>query len=70
MNAVPRMLQEEWLDSLPPPAPGRDTIVDLCAGWCSLRAAVVERGYNYIGVDCQGDRNLKAAKGVVEHSEI
>jgi len=63
VNSVPVSLQLEWLDALPDPMPGRDTIVDLCSGWGSLREAVVSRGYNYIGVDSEGDRSLRSNEG-------
>ena len=63
VNSVPVSLQLEWLDALPDPVPGRDTIVDLCSGWGSLREAVVSRGYNYVGVDSEGDRSLRSNEG-------
>ena len=62
-NSIPRQLCEEIIASLPPPTPEANTIIDLCAGFQSMREPALAAGFNYIAVDILGDRSsrLKAA---------
>ena len=39
--------------------PEQDTIIDLCAGYQSLKPLALKYGFNYIAVDVLGDRNLR-----------
>ena len=40
---------------------GNRTVIDLCAGWQSLRPVCEELNLDYIAVDIKGDRNVHAA---------
>ena len=39
-----------------------DTIIDLCAGYQSLKPFALKHGFNYIAVDVLGDRNRNLRK--------
>jgi hypothetical protein len=61
-NAVPDMLMQEWMASMirrRKHFPDQNTIVDLCAGYQSLKPWVLANGFNYVAVDILGDRNLR-----------
>ena len=61
-NAVPELLLEEWMQALVrrrQSHPEQDTILDLCAGYQSLKPFAMKYGFNYIAVDTLGDRNVR-----------
>ena len=55
-NAVPAPLCEEWIQHLKS-APKGSCVIDLCAGYQSLKPHALAHGFNYIAVDLRGDRN-------------
>ena len=59
-NAVPEELCAEWIRFLASTSPGvaeGGCIIDLCAGFQSLKPIALQYGFNYIGVDIAGDRS-------------
>ena len=61
-NAVPDMLCQEWMHALQLRVrnqPELNTVIDLCAGYQSLKPWALANGFNYIAVDILGDRNLR-----------
>ena len=59
-NAMPKAWLKEVLTHAMKNSSKR-TVIDLCAGWQSLRPVCEELNLNYIAVDIAGDRNVKAA---------
>ena len=58
-NAIPPALCKEWMRALVKDRrTGQDTVIDLCAGFQSLKPLAIANGYNYIAVDILGDRNI------------
>ena len=55
-NAVPAPLCEEWIQHLKS-APKGSCVIDLCAGYQSLKPHALAHGFSYIAVDLRGDRN-------------
>ena len=60
-NAVPDLLCEEWMQYVQVHTRG-DCIIDLCAGYQSLKPFALKYGFNYIAVDVLGDRNRNLRK--------
>jgi transposase InsO family protein len=61
-NSVPDLLLQEWMATLVRRRecyPDQNTVIDLCAGYQSLKPWAMANGFNYIAVDIMGDRNLK-----------
>ena len=58
-NAMPEAWTEEFLTQCHAmqSQPGR-TVIELCAGWQSMRPVCEKLGLNYIAVDIEGDRNI------------
>ena len=48
---------------------GQNTIIDLCAGFQSLKPYALAHGYNYIAVDVLGDRNVVSRLPPIDHSK-
>ena len=65
-NSLPEMWLEEILTHAiqRAEAAGRDAdvVVDICAGWQSLKPVCERLGLRYIALDISGDRNLKQKK--------
>ena len=61
-NAMPEAWTEEFLTHAMQSHSGR-TVIDLCAGWQSMRPVCEKLGLmiNYIAVDIAGDRNIRRA---------
>ena len=62
-RAVPEELCDEWMRHLKINSPGGTCVIDLCAGYQSLKPFALAHGYNYIAVDLLGDRNAKPSSG-------
>ena len=60
-NAMPEAWTEEFLQHAMKSRPQR-TVIDLCAGWQSMRPICEKLGLNYIAVDIEGDRNIPKAQ--------
>ena len=60
-NAVPDKLCDDWLQYVKANTHG-NTIIDLCAGYQSLKPFALKHGFNYIAVDVLGDRNRHLRK--------
>ena len=60
-NAVPEPLCEEWMQFVRTHCKG-DCVIDLCAGYQSLKPFALKYGFNYIAVDVLGDRNRNLRK--------
>ena len=61
-NAVPGELCDEWLQVMldrRKAVPHQNTIIDLCAGFQSIKPWALKHGFNYIAVDVMGDRNRR-----------
>jgi len=58
-NAIPAKLLEELVQSVKSSKRARhkSTIIDLCAGYQSLKPVALQYGFNYIAVDIRGDRS-------------
>ena len=56
-NAMHEAWTEEFLRHAMESRPQR-TVIDLCAGWQSMRRICEKLGLNYIAVDIEGDRNI------------
>ena len=53
---------QEWMDSMVKRRidhPDQNTIIDLCAGYQSIKQWALDNGFNYIAVDIMGDRNIR-----------
>ena len=57
-NAVPGALCEEWIQHVKTHSHG-NCIIDLCAGFQSLKPFAMKHGFNYIAVDVLGDRTSR-----------
>ena len=62
-NAMPEAWTEEFLRHAMQERPQR-TVIDLCAGWQSMRPVCEKLGLNYVAVDIEGDRNVRKATQV------
>ena len=60
-NAMPTQWTEEFLQHAMKSRSQR-TVIDLCAGWQSMRPVCEKLGLNYIAVDIEGDRNFPKRK--------
>ena len=60
-NAMPEMWTEEFLTHAMTSRKQR-TVIDLCAGWQSMRPVCEKLGLNYIAVDIEGDRHIPKGK--------
>ena len=60
-NAVPDLLCDEWIQYVQAHTHG-NCIIDLCAGYQSLKPFALKYGFNYIAVDVLGDRNRNLRK--------
>jgi hypothetical protein len=60
-NAMPTQWTEEFLQHAMKSRSHR-TVIDLCAGWQSMRPVCKKLGLNYIAVDIKGDRNFPKRK--------
>ena len=62
-NSIPSSLLEELISPVVSlKLAGQDTIIDLCAGYQSLRPIAIKYGFNYIAVDIMGDRSDRRRK--------
>ena len=62
-NSIPACLLEEPISpAVSLKLAGQDTIIDLCAGYQSLRPIAIKYGFNYIAVDIMGDRSDRRRK--------
>jgi len=62
LNSIPDKLTQEWMDSMVKrriDQPDQNTIIDLCAGYQSIKQWALDNGFNYIAVDIMGDRNIR-----------
>ena len=61
-NAVPDELCAEWLQVLldmRAACPQQNAIIDLCAGFQSIKPWALKNGFNYAAADVLGGRNLR-----------
>ena len=61
INSLPANLVEEWLLTMRRynEQQGRhncNVVIDLCAGWQSIKPVAARLGFHYIAVDIKGDR--------------
>ena len=69
-NSIPPALCKEWMKAVvKDSAPGQHTIIDLCAGFQSLKPYAIANGFNYVAVDVLGDRNIVSRLSPVDHSK-
>ena len=69
-NSIPPELCKEWMQAVVADRrSGQNTIIDLCAGFQSLRPYALAHGYNYIAVDVLGDRNVVSRLPPIDHSK-
>ena len=59
-NEMPAMWMEEFLTAAKERS-NRRVVIDLCAGWQSLRPVCERLGLDYVAVDIAGDRNVRAS---------
>ena len=59
-NALPEAWTEESLMHAMQERPQR-TVINLCAGWQSMRPVCERPGLNCVAVDIEGDRNVRKA---------
>ena len=65
-NAMAQMWTEEFLRHAMSRSPNK-VVIDLCAGWQSMRPVCEKLGLDYIAVDIEGDRNIrKLIRGSIE----
>ena len=65
LNCIPDKLMQEWMDSMVKcriDHPDQNTIVDLCAGYQSIKQWALNNRFNYIAVDITGTAIFGAAK--------
>ena len=58
-NAMPQMWTEEFLQHAMKQS-SKKIVIDLCSGWQSMRPVCEKLGLDYIAVDIEGDRNVRA----------
>ena len=59
-NAMPDMWMQEFMQEAAKNT-SKSVVIDLCAGWQGLRPVCEALGLDYIAVDIEGDRNIRAA---------
>ena len=65
-NAMPQMWTEGFLRHAMSRSSNK-VVIDLCAGWQSMRPVCEKLGLEYITVDIEGDRNIrKLIRGSIE----
>ena len=58
-NAMPQMWTEEFLQHAMKQS-SKKIVIGLCSGWQSMRPVCEKLGLDYIAVDIEGDRNVRA----------
>ena len=67
-NSIPQALSREWIVALQDGVTvQQNTIIDLCAGYQSLKPVALAMGFNYVAVDIAGDRNFRTAAANPSH---
>ena len=65
-NAMAQIGTEEYLRHAMSRSPNK-VVIDLCAGWQSMRPVCEKPGLDYIAVDIEGGRNIrKLVRGSIE----